>query len=260
MKTISANETNEQNAPDSISGTPGVGQTVWLPAHENEPAQLSAVALAEQLAQKYPLTVENFKQMPDGLVSLQYVAALDTRWQQVARGEVPALSDIIQTVPTVRDLPTISENRAFDLIYAGGVLGLFSAAVMARKGFAVMVFDQRQVGTSHREWNISDEELEQFVRCGLFSRAEIEEAVANRYQKGLVRFYANDIPEAAADLWLDRVLDVAIDLGKLLEMARQKFVEAGGTILDYRAFKKAYLTTSWPGALRRGTGRRSGPD
>ncbi len=243
MKTISANQTNEQGALDC---TPGVAQAVLLPTDKEEPPQLSAAALAEQLAQKYPLTVENFKRMPDGLASLQYVAALDTRWQQVARGEIPALSDIIQTVPTVRDLPTVSESRAFDLIYAGGVLGLFSAAVMARKGFAVMVFDQRQVGTSHREWNISDEELEQFVRCGLFSRTELEEAVANRYQKGLVRFYAQDIPEAAADLWLDKVLDVAIDLGKLLEMARQKFVEAGGTILDYRAFKKAYLTESGP--------------
>ena len=90
MKTISANETNEQNAPDNISGTPGVAQAVWLPTPENASAQLSAAALAAQLALKYPRTVANFEKMPDGLISLQYVAALDTRWQKVAQGEIPA--------------------------------------------------------------------------------------------------------------------------------------------------------------------------
>jgi lycopene cyclase CruA len=115
---------------------------------------------------------------------------------------------------------------------------------MARMGYKVLVFDQRRVGTSHREWNISDEELEKFVETGLFSHEELNQAVATRYKKGLVRFYSQNIPEKPAELWLDRVLDVAIDLGTLLEMARRKFEEAGGVILDYRSFKKVYITTN----------------
>lgn len=236
----------EQPAEQLADCTVCVAQSVLLTALDGETARLSSEELAARLATIYPLTVENFRRMPGGLTSLQYVAMLDERWQRVARGELPQVDSIVQVVPTVRDLPTIGENQAFDLIYAGGVLGLFSAAVMARKGFSVMVFDQRQVGTSHREWNISDEELQQFVEAGLFTREELEQAVANRYERGLVRFYSGHIPEPPADLWLDHVLDVAIDLGKLLEMARRKFIHAGGKILNFRAFKKVYVTESGP--------------
>lgn len=246
---LSADETSlkaSDSQPPEPDCTPCVAQAVLRSGPKSSPTWLEPEELAAKLADSHPLTVQNFSKMPGGLISLQYVATLDERWQQVARGELPLLNNVIETVPTVRDLPVVGESRAYDLIYAGGVLGLFSAAVMARKGFSVMVFDQRQVGTSHREWNISDEELAQFVQSGLFSRAEIEQAVANRYESGLVSFYSKNIPEPAADLWLDHVLDVAIDLGKLLEMARQKFIEAGGIIRDYRAFKKVYVTTTGP--------------
>lgn len=236
----------EQPIVDDTDCTVCVAQSVLLPTVDGEAARLSAEELAARLATTHPLTVENFRRMPGGLTSLQYVVMLDERWQRIARGELPTADGIIVTVPTVRALPTIGENNAFDLIYAGGVLGLFSAAVMARKGFSVMVFDQRQVGTSHREWNISDEELQQFVEAGLFTREELEQAVANRYERGLVRFYSGNIPERPADLWLDHVLDVAIDLGKLLEMARRKFIHAGGKILNFRAFKKVYVTEGGP--------------
>jgi lycopene cyclase CruA len=223
-----------------------VGQAVLLSTTDSKVTALSPEALADHLATIYPQTVANFRQMPAGLVSLRYVAALDERWQQITRGKTITTGTIIENVATVRDLPIVGENRAFDLIYAGGVLGLFSAAVMARKGFSVLVFDQRQVGTSHREWNISDEELQQFVACGLFSQAELEQAVAARYKRGLISFYSENIPEPPAPLGLEHVLDVAIDLGKLLEIVRQKFLAAGGKILDFRAFQKVYVTSSGP--------------
>jgi lycopene cyclase CruA len=203
-------------------------------------AQLSHEELAELLKSRYPLTVENFRKMEGGLANLTYVMAVQSRWRKVAKGELPVEGEIIRRVPTLNELPPTLAD--FDLVYAGGVLGLFSAAVMARMGYKVLVFDQRQVGTSHREWNISDDELGQFVESGLFSRQELEQAVANRYKTGLVKFYSGNIPEPGYDLYLDQVLDVAIDLGTLLKMTRAKFEQAGGTILDYRALKKVYVT------------------
>lgn len=202
--------------------------------------RLQGEELAAQLEQKYPRTVAALRKMEGGLTHLEYIMALQERWQKVARGQLPVEGEALVNVPTVADLPQTRQD--FDLIYCGGVLGLFSAAVMAQKGWRVLVFDQRRVGTSHREWNISDEELSRFVEVGLFTREELETAVAGRYGRGLVKFYSKHIPEPGSELWLDRVLDVAIDLGKLLEMAREKFVEAGGVALDFRAFKKVYIT------------------
>ena len=223
--------------------------------------------LAARLTERYPLTVTAFRQMPkeapipnlspadegreseksrkgtswaeSGLDHLAYVLGLEQRWRQVARGQVAP--DVITNVPTRADLPNATEE--YDLIYAGGVLGLFSAAVMAQHGYRVLCFDQRQVGTSHREWNISADELQTFVRLGLFTPDELETAIATRYSRGVVRFYGGSLPahEKAAELWLDRVLDLAIDLDTLLRLARQKFEAAGGVVRDYRAFKRLWV-------------------
>ena len=204
----------------------------------------SGEEIAFRLEARYPLTIEAFREMKGGLTHLEYILALQERWGKVARGQMPIEGEVLVNVPAMQDLPLT--NQDFDLVYCGGVLGLFSAAVMARMGWRVLVFDQRRVGTSHREWNISDDELARFVEAGLFSRAELEKAVAGRYKRGLVKFYAEGIPEPPAELWLDHVLDVAIDLGALLEMAREKFVAAGGVALDLRAFKQVYVTEQGP--------------
>lgn len=225
---------SEENGPECA---PCVAEAVLGSANRE---RLSGAELAEKLEKKYPLTVAALRQMEGGLSHLEYITALEERWGKVARGQLPIEGEVLVQVPTVADLPKASQE--FDLIYCGGVLGLFSAAVLAQMGRKVMVFDQRRVGTSHREWNISDDELAQFVEVGLFSREELEKAIAGRYERGLVKFYGEGIPEPEAELWLDRVLDVAIDLGTLLEMARSKFEAAGGVVLDYRAFRKVYVT------------------
>ena len=207
------------------------------------PTTLSPQDLAAQLETKYPLTVAALRQMEGGLLHLEYILNLEQRWKKVARGENPLESEVLRYVPP-EEMP--EADSEYDIVYCGGVLGLFSAAVMAQKGYRVAVFDQRRVGTSHREWNISDDELLQFVEAGLFSQAEIEQAVAGRYQSGLISFYAGNIPEPPAELLLEGVLDVAIDLSKLLELARQKFEEAGGVCLDFHALKLVTITQSGP--------------
>ncbi len=217
---------------------PCSAEAVLEPSRPTDPTRL-----AQQLQARYPRTIEAFREMEGGLLHLEYIMALQERWQRVARGEAPTETDILRYLPALALPPTEAD---FDLVYCGGVLGLFSAAVLARQGYRVAVFDQRRVGTSHREWNISEEELEQFVAAGLFSRAELEEAIAGRYAEGIVRFHAEGIPEPAAELHLDRVLDVAIDLGKLLEMARARFEEAGGVTLDFRALKAVLVSQAGP--------------
>ncbi len=238
---ISSEDLKNKVGENGVDCAPCVAEAVLATGGGQRPG---GEELAARLEQKYPRTIEALRQMEGGLTHLEYITALEERWQKVAQGQLPIEGEVLVKVPGVGDLPPT--NADFDLVYCGGVLGLFSAAVMARMGWKVLVFDQRRVGTSHREWNISDDELQQFVEAGLFSREEIEQAVAGRYERGLVKFYGKNIPESEAELWLDHVLDVAIDLGTLLKMARQKFEAAGGVALDLRAFKKVYLTESGP--------------
>jgi lycopene cyclase CruA len=121
-----------------------------------------------------------------------------------------------------------------DVVYAGAGLGLLHALEMARLGWRVLVCDRGEVGCAHREWNISRYELQALVAGGSWSWDELQSVMMNEYSDGIVRFFAPN--DDAVTLHLPEVLNVAIDAGALLRLARTKFLQAGGQIRDYRVF------------------------
>ena len=130
----------------------------------------------------------------------------------------------------------------FEIIYAGGTLGLLHAAVMATKyKRKVLVFDAHTVGKTHRDWNISDEELQEFIRAGLFTKEEIETAVANRYKTGFVKFYDANSKIKTPPLFMDNVLDVAIEADKLLQLAVEKIKKTDSEIINNLRFVRAFV-------------------
>jgi lycopene cyclase CruA len=147
----------------------------------------------------------------------------------------------------VRGAPPAGLNveAEFEIIYMGGVLGLLHAAVMAcRYGRRVMVFDAEGVGKTRRDWNISEEELRELERAGLFTREEIESAVVNRYRSGFVKFHDAASRVKTPPLWVNGVLDVALDADKLLALAAAKFHasgEARGALMDGLRFVRCYV-------------------
>lgn len=189
--------------------------------------------LADTLRAAFPATVAAFEAM-DALPNLAAVVALDARWQTTERGAAPA-----GVYARAATLPPVQER--FDLIYAGGGLGLLHAAVMARRGYRVLLFDRGEVGCAHREWNISDGELRALIKLGLFSAAELETVVMRRYADGIVRFSADRTAVRPADLHMPNVLNVALDAAGLLGLTRRKLEAAGGRVLDHRAFRRVVV-------------------
>lgn len=192
---------------------------------------------ATPLDRRYPNTVAAFRAM-GALEHLQRIVGLDATWDAVraaaASGTVaplpPAVAAIYDTSPLVGPHATLD----FDLIYAGGGLGLIHAAVMAQRyGHRVLVFDRGEVGCAHREWNISRSELRALVTIGLFSWADLHHVIMREYDTGVVHFHGG--PDSApAELWMRNVLDVALDANALLQLARRRLEEAGGVVLDHR--------------------------
>lgn len=198
------------------------------------PALAPASAAPAGLSESYPRTVAAFAAM-GALPQLEQVARLDAAWDAIRAGAAPAATDawVVDPSPSPAPLPS------FDLIYAGGGLGLLHAAAMARRyGWRVLLFDRGEVGTAHREWNISREELAALVDLGLFTWAELGAVVMREYERGFVRFHREQRP---AELWLPHVLDVAIDAGELQRMARRRLEAAGGVVLDGRAFRRVLV-------------------
>ena len=209
-----------------------------LTAEERAPASSRPAALpndpqelAAALQQTHPATVAAFTAM-GALPSLAAVAQLDQRWQATEAGQYRA--EVYQSVAT---LPTTAAD--YDLVYAGGGLGLLHAAVMAQRyGYRVLLFDRDEVGCAHREWNISDHELRALVTIGLFSAAELEQVIMRRYRDGVVRFWPDQSGVRPAELHLPNVLNVGLDAAGLLQMTRRKLEAAGGVVLDRRSFER----------------------
>jgi lycopene cyclase CruA len=199
----------------------------------------SQAALVERLQARYPQTVGHFVDM-NALDHLERVARLEQGWQRIMNGAYdPSVHAVV---------PSLIGSAEYDLIYAGGGLGLLHAAVMAlRYGRRVLVFDRSEVGCVHREWNISRAELQAFVDLELLTWDEIESVVMREYRDGLVRFYNgphSDVPPA--ELWLPEVLNVALDAGALLQLMRRKLEQAGGAVRSGRAFRTVRVNARGP--------------
>lgn len=184
-----------------------------------------------EFRKRYPLTVASFGSLADREGWLRGLWEADTRWQELMErdGRRGANELFVRGAPPAN----LSAEGEFEIIYAGGVFGLLHAAVMAtRYKRRVLVFDERTVGETSRTWNISDEELREFVSSGLFTTEEIEGVVVNRYHSGFVKFHDASSRVKTPPLWMQGVLDVSVDGDKLLALARKKIEEsAGGALL-----------------------------
>ena len=244
----------------------------------------------DTLAARYPRTIAAFTAM-GALEHLERIIKLDTSWDELRRTtehreqrteqQAEFYSQSATCNPstefTLSTSTALSVNSAevlrtglqsaiqYDLIYAGGGLGLLHAVVMAQRGYRVLLFDRGEVGCAHREWNISREELRALIEVGFCSWSELDEIVVAEYDIGVVRFHAPK-PADMTELRMADVLHIALDAGGLLRLARRKLAEAGGVILDHRAFRGVTVGAYGPmsvvvelarddGALERHTAR-----
>lgn len=194
------------------------------------------------VSRRYPLTVRALGTLPDRETWLRRIHELGVGWHDAREREARrthAPEVITHSAPPAG----ATVEAEFDIIYAGGVLGLLHAATMAsRFDRRVLVFDAHTVGRTHRDWNISDAELCEFERAGLFTVAELQAAIVNRYRTGFVKFHDANSRIKTPPLWMDNVLDVALDSDRLLALARRKIEQRKGCELRDRVrFRRAYV-------------------
>jgi lycopene cyclase CruA len=191
------------------------------------------------LRRRFPKTIENFAHLPNREAWLNRILEIENRWNEFRENPDRSEEVVFYNRAPPKDLQIAGE---FEIVYAGGTLGLLHAAVMALKyNRRVLVFDAHTVGRTHRDWNISDDELKEFIEAGLFTKAEIETAIANRYKKGFVKFYDQNSSVKTPPLFMENVLDVAIEADKLLEIAAKKLGKTDSKIINNLRFVGAYV-------------------
>ncbi len=192
---------------------------------------------------RYPLTVASFGALANREAWLRRIWEMDAGWQQaLAEQGASAPECIVKGAPPAG----LAVEAEFEIIYAGGVLGLLHGAMMSclyqRR---VLVFDEHAIGQAERGWNISNEELKELERAGLFSKEEIEASVVNRYRSGFVKFHDAASRIKAPPLWMEGVLDVAVEADKLLALAAQKLrrSETKSVMLEGMRLVRCYVQT-----------------
>lgn len=158
--------------------------------------------------------------------SLQGLKAVDARWQQVREGTVP-LPEVVTTTKTA--LPTVD----WDVVVCGGTLGIMIGATLALQGWRVVVLERGKLRGRDQEWNISRHELQALVELGLLTAAELEQAIATEYNPARIQFGDSE------PLWVKDVLNIGVDPVYLLETLKQKFMAAGGQLVEQTAFQQA---------------------
>ncbi len=191
-----------------------------------------------EIRRKFPLLVENLANLSNRETHLKRIWEIEERWNNF-RENPEKSEEVVFFDAAPKDLKIDGE---FEIIYAGGTLGLLHAAVMALKhNRKVLVFDAHTVGKTHRDWNISDAELEEFVRAGIFTKDELETAIVNRYKTGFVKFYDGNSKIKTPPLFMDNVLDVAVEADNLLELAVKKLKKTESKIINNLRFVRAFV-------------------
>lgn len=199
---------------------------------------LSQQSIFEALADSYPETVRFFQKMPKGEYDLNRVYWWEKRWRDSVSNPQQPKEVVFKSSSSPSDS---GKEPEYDLIYIGGALGVIHAAVMAQKGYRVLLVERLPFGRMNREWNISRDEFQSLINLGLFTPEEFESVIAAEYLDGFSKFFDAYNPKhlKAAVLHTPKVLNIAIDAEKLLRFCGDKLRQAGGEIWDETEFVRA---------------------
>lgn len=119
----------------------------------------------------------------------------------------------------------------YDIIIAGGTLGIFYATALQKRGWRVCVVERGKLMGRLQEWNISRDELGSLVQEGVLSEHQLESAIATEcHVPGRIGFASETGEERV--LRVGGVLNVGIAPDKLVSYAGNNFTDAGGALLD----------------------------
>jgi len=192
------------------------------------PASLS------QIRTTHPHLFKAFSVLPDGEEHLGRIEELDRYWEQLDH----TVPDVVKDGSALPSGAALSST--YDIIYAGGTLGMLHAAVMAvRFGRKVLVFDRNTPGRSTRDWNISRQELFRLADTGVFSKEELDSVIVRKYKTGWVEFHKEDGSQKR--LYMQNVLDCAVDADLLLGLAMEKVKAMKGcAVLSGTSFVRCF--------------------
>jgi lycopene cyclase CruP len=122
-----------------------------------------------------------------------------------------------------------------DVVISGGTLGILLGATLQQLGWQVSLIERGVLKGREQEWNISRDELQTFIELDLLTPEELEQAIATEYNPAKIGF------NTSQEIWVKDVLNIGVNPVYLLATLKQKFLQAGGILLENTAFKSAVV-------------------
>ncbi len=169
------------------------------------------------------LTQTYLAHLPETLAALK---TLDDRWTQ--------LRSKTRTEPAqvVTERKTDLTQLDYDVIVAGGTLGLPIALALVMQGLKVAILERGKLKGRDQEWNISRDELRCLVELKLLTQTELDKTIVSEFNPIRIKFGDREI-------WTEDVLNTGVDPVYLMETLKQKFLKRGGKLLENTTFKTA---------------------
>ena len=170
------------------------------------------------------LTEQILSQQTDNV--LERLRHADRFWSALKSAKIDTPNVVGNSLTKIDELDS-------DLVICGGTLGILLGAALQQLGWQVILIERGILKGREQEWNISRKELKTFVKLKLLTEAELEMAIATEYNPARVSF------NQGKDIWLEDVLNIGVDPVYLLEQLKQKFLKAGGKLLENTSFESA---------------------
>ncbi|MFB2645388.1 FAD-binding oxidoreductase [Raphidiopsis sp. BLCC-F218] len=135
----------------------------------------------------------------------------------------------------VKQESTPLESIDWDVIICGGTLGILIGSALAVRGVRVALLEKGVLRGREQEWNISRQELSVLIKLDLLTQEELATTIVTTYNPARVSFASGE------ELWIEDVLNIGVDPIYLLKTLKNRFLLAGGTLLENTPFNNAVV-------------------
>ncbi len=140
------------------------------------------------------------------------------------------------TIPVVvKENSQPLDTVEWDVVICGGTLGIIIGCALALRGVKVAVMERGILQGREQEWNISRQELDVLLELNLLTAEELTQAIATEYNPARVGF------AGGTEVWVKDVLNIGVYPAFLLENIKQRFLAAGGKLLEHTPFTEAVV-------------------
>lgn len=185
----------------------------------NRSPMMAGAGLTESLMSRLPDEAQTGG--AGGQSTYESLLMLDQAWSKLRSGELPPPRDIVFDEP---DAPP--ESAEFDVVVAGGNIGILLATALALRGLRVAVLEAGQLRGREQDWNASRKEVMELVDAGVISADELAQVIGIEFNPVRCGFAGGE------DVWLNDVLNVGVRPERLIALARARFEAAGGVVLE----------------------------